>query len=588
MNIRRLLIPIVLLAALLALAALVPGQPAGEAAGVTARVAAGVAAASPAASPAGPVPFDADLWAALGHEAWYFERGYVDAPPPAFGAPGSLPPGQPPGSQLPRTSSVQTPPPSESQTPTPSVTPSPGTPSATPSATATLDPSVSPSATLSPTPTATGGRSYLPLIRYEYVPPPTPTPTWTPSPTPTDTPIPPPTATPTITPIPANVEARALWITRFDWTCSPPCQPPDANTIRAMVANAGAAGFNMILFQIRGNGDAYYTPGLEPWSARLSGTLGQDPGWDPLAVMISEAHARGIQVHAYFNVYPTWLGTTAPPTNTNPLHPFWRWTNAGGSTFYWRHWDTNHQPMNLNSSYLWASPGNDWLVENDLVATAADLLSRYQVDGLHLDLVRYASSNYSCDPRSEARWGAACFTNGDYASWQRAKISDLVRRMYNEAVIPRNRHVALSAAVWWYPRYRPEFGSLCAEGYTSFYQDSQGWLADGIIDSEMPMMYGCPAFADSDPGTTNWNTVMRHWLDNRAGRWVFPGISSDMSFATIAARIAAERSFAAQTGTVPGHSLFSYGALNQRGYWDDLAAGPYAAPAVAPVPGWHP
>ena len=91
-------------------------------------------------------------------------------------------------------------------------------------------------------------------------------------------------------------EVRAIWVTRFDWTSKSGHEGPE--DIDEIVANVAYAGFNTILFQVRGTGDAYYRPGLEPWSRRLNNgeVLGQDPGWDPLGYMIEKAHARGIRV----------------------------------------------------------------------------------------------------------------------------------------------------------------------------------------------------------------------------------------------------------------------------------------------------
>ena len=91
-------------------------------------------------------------------------------------------------------------------------------------------------------------------------------------------------------------ERRGLWVTRYDWTSYN--QAPSPADISAVVNNAAYAGFNTLFFQIRAAGDSYYTPGLEPWAARLttgpvSETLGVDPGWDPLAVMLQTAHAAG-------------------------------------------------------------------------------------------------------------------------------------------------------------------------------------------------------------------------------------------------------------------------------------------------------
>ena len=105
---------------------------------------------------------------------------------------------------------------------------------------------------------------------------------------------------------------------------------PEPEKIDEMVANVAGAGFNAIFFQVRGIGDAYYTPGLEPWAARLSSgtvteSLGVDPGWDPLARLLDVAHTAGVEVHAYVNVYPAWMpvytstySSLAPPATIPP------------------------------------------------------------------------------------------------------------------------------------------------------------------------------------------------------------------------------------------------------------------------------
>src|SRR6185503_13559863 len=101
----------------------------------------------------------------------------------------------------------------------------------------------------------------------------------------------------------------------------------------------------------RGTADAYYTSSREPWAERLSGTLGADPGWDPLAEAIARAHARGIQVHAWINTFPAWSGLTAPAESAirHPLlaHPEWLCADRDGT------------PMPpVASEYQFFSPGN--------------------------------------------------------------------------------------------------------------------------------------------------------------------------------------------------------------------------------------
>ncbi|MCK4577719.1 MAG: family 10 glycosylhydrolase, partial [Candidatus Marinimicrobia bacterium] len=94
-------------------------------------------------------------------------------------------------------------------------------------------------------------------------------------------------------------EARGVWLSRFDY-----CTVPDfdQDLIRAYIANtiqaAAEANINMVFFQVRGSGDAYYASDLEPWGPLLTGNLGGDPGWDPLEYAIDEAHANGLELHA--------------------------------------------------------------------------------------------------------------------------------------------------------------------------------------------------------------------------------------------------------------------------------------------------
>lgn len=383
---------------------------------------------------------------------------------------------------------------------------------------------------------------------------------------PTPTPIPSPTPTPT--PDPLSPEVRALWITRYDWTyASGPEGPADIDRI---VANAAGAGFNTLFFQVRAHGDAYYTPGLEPWSARLNddGVLGRDPGWDPLAYIVQQAHARGLQVHAYVNVYTAWLGVTAPPPNTTPEHVFWTWSHAY-TWDDWRHWHWNTGVMPLNSSYLWASPGVDG-VRDHVVAVVSDIVTRYDVDGVHLDLVRYYNSSYSYDPISNAVAGGAKTPARD--QWQRDRVSDLVGRVY-AAIQGIRSDVRLSAAVW-FCYYADGCGYGLSSGYADHYQDSLGWLSSGRVDAIAPMLYEWQGFED----LAIWRTVMEQFQSANAGRHVYPGISGDFDdFDQVAARIQAARDAGAA-----GHAIFSYGAVDLHGYWDDFATGPYAQPAPLP------
>ena len=353
-------------------------------------------------------------------------------------------------------------------------------------------------------------------------------------------------------------EARALWVSRFDWTS--PSDPATPAAIDTIVDKAATARFNVLLFQVRGTADALYTPGLEPWSGHLNsaGELGYDPGWDPLATMIDRAHTAGLQVHAYVNVYPTWAEETPPISATVPVHPFWTWSwwpNTGWSD--WRHWDQDG-PMLLNPNYLWASPGAP-PVSDHVVAVAIDIATRYDVDGIHLDYVRYAGSQYSCDPFSQDRFGDTCFSPG-WEDWQRAQVTDLVQRIH-QALPPG---VMLSAAVW--PVYVDRWGWGVAGGREDYYQDSQAWTEAGIVEALYPMLYYW--------GTDRFETLVGDFQAHAAGQSILPGIGAGYAdFGDIVTRIQIARAH-----KTTGYAIFSYGLVDQKDYWDDFVApgGPHA------------
>lgn len=379
------------------------------------------------------------------------------------------------------------------------------------------------------------------------------------------------------------VEVRGLWVTRFDWTNFASADP---QMIDEIVENAASAGFNVLFFQVRGEADAYYTPGLEPWARRLSGTLGEDPGWDPLARLIESAHRSGIEVHAYLNVYPVWANCDQPPPEgATPRHLYYQLLDAHGETDGKPNglmWDSGE--LVSCAGYQRVTPASPQF-DDHLAAVAKDVVQRYDIDGLHLDHIRYGGRTTSCDPVSAARFGAACFNVEGYGDWQRRQVNGTVRSLY-EAVRQADPDLWLTAAVW--PVYRDVWGWGASSGYDDYYQDPKAWMAAGTIDAVAPMIYrdkpDCsqPTFWTQ----TRWKTVVQDYLADSSGRWIIPGIGTSFctvdDFAEIEARIKMGRAL----GTA-GHAIFSYKSLKDKGYFDDLAAGPYRTPAVLPERPWQ-
>jgi uncharacterized lipoprotein YddW (UPF0748 family) len=265
-------------------------------------------------------------------------------------------------------------------------------------------------------------------------------------------------------------EVRAIWGTRWDYK-----SPED---VRSMVKNVAEHGFNVFLFQVRGNGTVFYPSSIEPWAWELTGndpsTLGQNPGWDPLQTAIDESQKYGIELHAYMNVYPAWRGTRPPPPEVNQIyntHPEWFSVDSSGTT------------DSLNSGYIPLSPGIPD-VRDYLFDVYMEVVENYPgLDGIHLDYVRYFGSNFSYDNISlnefKKETGETPESDPEaWNQWRRDQVSKLVRRIYHGAH-RINPSINVSAATW--PKY--------SSGRNTYFQDAHAWMSEAILDTSFKMTY---------------------------------------------------------------------------------------------------
>jgi len=368
--------------------------------------------------------------------------------------------------------------------------------------------------------------------------------------------------------LPAHqVEVRALWVTRWQFTT-----PGDVIEI---LDEARDAGMNVVFLQVRGRFDACYRSSLEPWAKELTGTLGQDPGWDPLRLALDEGHARGLQVHAWINVFSLWSGSTAPASAGLPhplnAHPEWLMVDQAGA------------PMPLGSGeYVWASPGlaavRDWNV-----AVVQDLVTSYpDLDGVHLDRIRYPGPDYSYDAESLQGLAAAQALDPSFGfdDYRRQRVDEQVAAIRNmlSAVAP---DALLSAAVA--ANYQNPFawGSVSV-GCTGHFQDSRAWLDAGTIDWVCPMAYW--PLTDPYGARTDFAALTDDWLLGRP--WadqIVMGLSADYgAFQEIDDEIAWVRARAGR-----GVALYDRAALLAQGHYPALATGPVADPALIPFAWWR-
>ncbi len=369
-------------------------------------------------------------------------------------------------------------------------------------------------------------------------------------------------------PAPAG-EQRGVWVTRFAYS--------SRAGLEAIIDRAAAANMNAVFVQIRGEGDAYYRSTHEPWARRLTGVLGRDPGWDPLQVAIDRAHGHGMELHAYFNVFSAWPASMPVPQAEGAVqhalydHPEWLAVDSTGA--------------NRDSEYRWFSPGNP-AVRAHIAATARELLTSYDVDGLHLDRIRTAGADYSHDAVSNAAFEAARAGNPQltWGDFMRSQVDAMVAELY--AVIgevrPQVRH---SAAVWGI--YQPLPGCNTSQGYANYHQDSRAWLAAGTMDALVPMIY----WPIEDGACTDWAALLDGFLDARSGRHVWAGMHAldddAWDFAQVRGRVEHARTAGAE-GTVVFASTYLDADVTR---WNDYvgtaeAPGPFAEPEVTPAMPW--
>lgn len=279
---------------------------------------------------------------------------------------------------------------------------------------------------------------------------------------------------------------RGMWVTRWDYITR--------DDVREIMDNCERLGVTDVIWQVRGQADAYYPSPLEPWGEHLfrdpnnpgadpaptPEQLRRGPGYDPLALAVSEAHARGMKLHAWVNVMPLWRGTTPP---ADPAHP-WR-TRPD-----LRLKDSSGQDQPLSDHYVILNPALDD-AHDHIVAVMDDITSRYNVDGLHLDYIRFVSELheegklYPGDADTialfESQTGEIFTRTEDgmkqYRAWVRDRITTLVRRIHDEVIMQRPGRL-LTAAVW----RRPDLAQ-------DYLQDAERWLRQGLIDLAMPMIY---------------------------------------------------------------------------------------------------
>ena len=377
-------------------------------------------------------------------------------------------------------------------------------------------------------------------------------------------------------PPPIEREMRGVWVAtvaNIDW--------PSRSTLTAdqqraelvdILDRAAATGLNAVIFHIRPAGDALYSSALEPWGAMLTGTQGGDPGYDPLAFAIEQAHARGLELHAWIN--PFRAGNTRDTLLLAPTHAF----------------NTQRDKLVIYGTQVWFDPGEP-AVHDHAIRVVRDIVSRYDIDAIHADDYFYPYQQFVNgalvpfpDDGSYARSGST-LTRDD---WRRDNVNRFVERMYREVhEVDPTVDVGISPFGIWRPG-NPA-GVVGLDAYATIYADARKWLQEGWVDYMAPQLYwAIGSSGQSFPALLDW------WFaQNTRGRNVWPGlatykVSDGTASAFSTSEIPAQIELTRERTQGTGHLLYN-GTTTLKSRGGALAASIkplYPRPALIPGSPW--
>ena len=296
-------------------------------------------------------------------------------------------------------------------------------------------------------------------------------------------------------------EVRAVWIATIggiDWpqTHTAAAQQRELTTTLDKLQRAGV---NTVLLQTRVRASTIYPSDIEPFDQCITGRFGGKPGYDPLRFAIEECHKRGMECHAWIVTIP--IGKTT---------------------------ETRFKEFKRRQPALTKTIGQEGFMDPEnpktgdyLANMCAEVTRRYDIDGIHLDYIRYPETWKLRITRQQAR----------------QNITNIVRKI-NKAVKSLKPWVKLSCSPIGKAGDLSRYKSGGWNAYNAVCQDAQGWLREGLMDQLYPMMY----FRDNNfyPFALDWQersygrTIVAglgiYFLSPREGKWVLDDVTREMYF----------------------------------------------------------
>ncbi len=360
-------------------------------------------------------------------------------------------------------------------------------------------------------------------------------------------------------------EIRAVWLTTLgglDWPSTRATTAEGAarqqRELLDILDQLQATGINTVIFQTRIRSTVAYPSAIEPWDGAFTGTPGQRPLYDPLRFAIDACHERGMELHAWVVAFPICKVQAAKQLGRRAL--------------------PNVHPE------LCRRAGDQWMMDPGVPATAdyiasicKEIVSLYDVDGIHLDYIRYPESSIPWDDRATFRkYGAG----RNLAQWRRENVTRVVRRVH-DVVRAERPWVKLSCSPVGKYADLPRQSSYGWNARDAVSQECQDWLRDGLMDALFPMMYF---------DGKHFYPFAHDWAANAAGRPVVPGLGiyflspreKNWPLSVVTRQLAATRSL----GLGAAYFRSRFLTDNVKGLRDFLQYDFYRSPALVPAMTW--
>ncbi|QBN17680.1 family 10 glycosylhydrolase [Flavobacterium nackdongense] len=261
-------------------------------------------------------------------------------------------------------------------------------------------------------------------------------------------------------------------------TASPAVQQAE---LIAILDNLKLNGYNTVFLQVRSECDALYPSLLEPWSQWLTGTQGLAPSpvWDPLAFAVTEAHNRGLELHAWLNPYRAQTSSTATyPKASNHIintNPSWVFTSS----------------TNVNLKIL--DPGIP-AVTTYITSIVQDIATRYNVDGIHFDDYFYPAGGMIASPGNQDAASYAAYNPGGLTlfDWRRDNVNKMIASVFDaiQTINTANKkNIIFGVSPFGIWKSGTPAGISGQSSYNDLYCDPIAWLNAGKVDYLAPQLY---------------------------------------------------------------------------------------------------